>query len=121
MKRNKAEAQGAPIATETTQESALNLSSLRPSDELQVYYNDAYMREKQRFNDMFGLLEEDVPAPDAVNKLYVENSSPSIDMSQYVPVKKYKKVKSTATVFVLLTLICAAAAAYFALKISGII
>ncbi len=120
MKKNRAEEQGAIIQTEPKQESALNLSTLRPSDELQVYYNDAYMREKQRFNDMFGLLEEDVPAPDAVKKLSVENQAAKIDMSQYVPVKKYKKVKSTATIFVILTIICAAAAAFFGLKYLGI-
>ncbi|NCA92435.1 hypothetical protein EOM82_04190 [bacterium] len=120
MKKNKAEAQGIAVAAETKQENTLNLSTLRPSDELQVYYNDAYMREKQRFNDMFGLLEEDVPAPEAVKKFYEADDKPNIDLSQYVPVKKYKKVKSTATLFVLLTIICAAAAAFFGLKYMGI-
>lgn len=121
MKKNKAEAQGAPNAAEERQESTLNLSTLRPSDELQVYYNDAYMREKQRFNDMFGLLEDDVPAPDAVKRLSQDSSAPSIDMSCFVPLKKYKKAKSTATFFVVLTIICAAAAAFFALKYMNIL
>lgn len=93
----------------------LTLDSMRPSDELQVYYNDAYMREKQRFNDMFGLIDDDTPAPEA-KKLFAESDQSDIDLSDYVSIKKFKRVKRTAIFFVVLTFVCSAAAALFALK-----
>lgn len=118
MKKNTTDANVQFNLDEPTQ--TLKVEKLQPSDELQVYYNDAYMREKQRFNDIFGLLDEDMPAPDAAKKIILENAKAE-DMSQFVPLKRYKKLKSTATVFVLLTIICAGAAAYFALKFLNII
>lgn len=118
MKKNKTEANVQFNIDEPTNNA--KVETMRPSDELQVYYNDAYMREKQRFNDIFGLLEDDMPAPDAVKKIQLENAEP-VDLSQYVPLKKFKKVKSVAGVFVFLTIVCAAAAAFFALKVLGVL
>lgn len=118
MKKTKAETQNFQVNTE---ERNVTLDTMRPSDELQVYYNDAYMREKQRFNDMFGLLEDDVPAPDAVKRICIENAQNQIDLSEYVPLKKFKRVKSTATFFVLTTIVLAAATAYFVLKFFSIL
>lgn len=121
MRKVNNEKQNFQLNTDEQTTNNVSLDTMRPSDELQVYYNDAYMREKQRFNDMFGFLEEDVPAPDAVKRICIENAQKEMDMSAYISLKKHKKVKSTATVFVLLTLVCAAAAAYFALKFLNIL
>lgn len=118
MKKNKTEANIQVDMEQPTQ--GATLDTMRPSDELQVYYNDAYMREKQRFNDMFGFLEEDEPSPDVVKRILLENAKNDVDLSNYVPLKKFKRIKATATLFVLLTLVCAAAAAYFALKFLNI-
>ena len=63
MKKNKKEVVNQPIATPeqnpvAPSTTAFPLSEMSPSEELQIYYNDAYMREKQRFNDMFGIIDE---------------------------------------------------------------
>lgn len=64
---------------------AFPLSDMSPSDELQIYYNDAYLREKQRFNDIFGIIEHEEEKP--------KEEAPSVDLSEYVPIAEYKKVK----------------------------
>lgn len=119
MKKIKSKPQDFQINMEQ-QNTNVTLDTMRPSDELQVYYNDAYMREKQRFNDMFGMLEDDSPAPDAAKRLFAESNQDNIDLSEYVTLKKFKRVRSTATIFVLVSLVLAAATAFFALKFLNI-
>ena len=63
MKKNKKNAASLPVAAPEQEQKAVqtdssSLSEMSPSEELQIYYNDAYMREKQRFNDMFGIIDE---------------------------------------------------------------
>ncbi|NLL55630.1 MAG: hypothetical protein GX242_00240 [Clostridiales bacterium] len=82
-----------------------------PSDELQLYYNDAYMKERERFNNLFGTIEEDVLAPKQVETVYVE---PSPD--EFVSVSAYKKAKRSARFFATAAIVFAAAAVVFALK-----
>lgn len=82
-----------------------------PSDELQLYYNDAYMNERERFNNIFGVIEEDALAPKQVETVYVEPSP-----EKFVDIKQYKKAKRSRGFFVFTTLIFAAAAVVFALK-----
>ena len=63
---------------------AFPLSDMSPSDELQIYYNDAYLREKQRFNDIFGIIE-----PEEEKK----EEAPAINLDDYVTLEEFKKVK----------------------------
>ncbi len=96
MKENMAQNQKMPFA---------------PSDELQLYYNDAYMKERERFNNIFGVIEEDALAPKQVETVYVE---PSPD--KYITVEQFKKAKKGKGLFVFTTIILAAATIFFALK-----
>ena len=64
---------------------AFPLSDMGPSDELQIYYNDAYMREKQRFNDIFGIIEHEEEKP--------QETVVAPNLDDYVPVAEYKRVK----------------------------
>lgn len=73
------------VPTEAAKDTA---PEMKPSDELQIYYNDAYMREKQRLNNIFGVIEEDKPV--------VETVEVEPDMSDYVHIGKYKKMKRRA-------------------------
>ncbi len=82
-----------------------------PSDELQSYYNDAYMKERERFNNLFGVIEEDALAPSKVETVYVEPSP-----EKYVTVEDYKKTKRLSGFFIFTTVIFAAAAIVLALK-----
>lgn len=91
---------------------AFPMSEMAPSEELQIYYNDAYMRERQRFNDIFGIIEQDEPEKE---KVYIEPSP-----EEYVTVKKFKKVKRTANIFVVTTLVLAAAVIVLALKLLNV-
>ena len=84
-------------AQETAEKSttAFPMSEMSPSDELQIYYNDAYMREKQRFNDMFGIIERPeeehaLPSPETQQAFVAQQPKESDD---YVPVAKYEKMR----------------------------
>ena len=113
MKKKKAEQQLPPVENTTNAEpattTAFPISDMSPSDELQIYYNDAYLKEKQRFNDIFGIIETEKPVAE---KVYVEPS-----LEEYVEKKKFKKVKRIATLFIVLTIALAVVVALFALKI----
>ncbi len=91
---------------------AFPLSDMVPGEELQIYYNEAYMREKQRFNDIFGIIEQEEPEKE---KVYVQ---PSPD--EYVTMKQYRRSKRTTSVFVFLTLCLAAAVAVLVLKVLNV-
>ena len=65
--------------------SEVPLANMAPSEELQIYYNDAYMREKQRFNDIFGIIEEP--------KDEKQEEAQGPDLSEYVHVDEFKKLK----------------------------
>ncbi len=77
-------------------------TEMKPADELQVYYNDAYMREKQRLNSIFGVIEEDQPV--IQTERIIEP-----DMDEYVPIAKYKKVKRKAGWLTFFTIVFAVA------------
>ncbi len=79
------------------------IPEITPSDELQIYYNDAYMREKQRLNEIFGVIPEDAPV---VKNEHVEET----DMSDYVTLKQYKKMKRRAGALAFFTVLFAVAA-----------
>lgn len=97
-----------------------NIQPNAPGNELHVYYNDAYMKERERFNSIFGIVDSTEDSPDieqpVKETVYVE---PSAD--EYVPIKKYKKVKGALAAFVIIAIIGVAAAAVFALNFFGII
>jgi hypothetical protein len=87
-----------------------------PSDELQLYYNDAYMKERERFNNIFGVIDEDALAPNKVETVYIE---PSPD--KFVTMAKFKKAKKKINFFVITTLIFAGISVFYILKTQGII
>ncbi len=74
---------------------------MKPGDELQIYYNDAYMRERQRLNDIFGVIEGE---PVVEKEVVVEP-----DMSDFVHVSEYKKMKRRAAALGVFTAIFAIA------------
>ncbi|MBR1747689.1 MAG: hypothetical protein IJ735_05725 [Clostridia bacterium] len=80
-----------PAATPTT--TAFPLSDLAPSEELQIYYNDAYMREKQRFNDMFGIIETSEPVKTSVQPDPTPVEQASASEEEYVPLAEYEKLR----------------------------
>lgn len=92
---------------------AFPLSDMTPSDELQIYYNEAYMKEKKRFNDIFGIIEQEEQEKE---KVYIP---PSPD--EYVTMKKYKRAQNVATAFIALTIVLAAATTVLILKFLNII
>lgn len=114
MKKKKQSVPVEPTPAETPKRNptAFPLSDLVPGEELQIYYNEAYMKEKQRFNDIFGIIEQEEPEKE---KVYVQ---PSPD--EYVTVKQYRRSKRTASVFVFLTLCLAAAVAVLVMKVLNV-
>jgi len=82
-----------------------------PSDELQLYYNDAYMKERERFNNIFGVIDDDALAPNQVETVYVEPSS-----DKYVTMKQFKGAKRKIGFFVFTTLVFVAATVILVLK-----
>lgn len=76
------------------------VTEMSPSDDLQVYYNDAYMREKQRLNEIFGVIVEDTPT--VKSEHLVEP-----DLSDYVLKSDYKKLKRRLGFFVVTTVVFA--------------
>ena len=91
MKKKKQEeqllSQKAPVEEKSNNinTTAFPLSDMKPSEELQIYYNDAYMREKQRFNDIFGIIEQ--PAEEKPQE------TPEPDLNDYVHIDEFKKLK----------------------------
>ena len=77
-------------------------TEMKPGDELQIYYNDAYMRERQRLNDIFGVIAEEQPVVE--KEVVVEP-----DMSDFVHVREYKKMKRRAAALGVFTAIFAIA------------
>lgn len=86
-----------------------------PSDELQLYYNDAYMKERERFNNIFGIIEEDALAPKQVETVYVE---PSPD--KFVTMQEFKKAKKKASFLLFTTIVFALATVALVLKVIGL-
>lgn len=89
-----------------------------PKDTLQNYYKDAYMRERERFNSMFGTIEFNPPyeAPVYADNDTLQNNE---QVANIAPQKKLKKTKRALCVFVILTIAALGAAAYFAAKLYG--
>jgi len=96
MKKKKQNEQPVEQAQDTAKSTtAFPISEMSPSEELQIYYNDAYMREKQRFNDMFGIIERpeeerSQPSPETQQAIVEQIKKESDD---YVPVAKYEKLR----------------------------
>lgn len=90
-----------PSVTPETRTAETTVPEMTPGEELQVYYNDAYMREKQRLNDIFGIIEEE--APTVVEKVIEP------DMSDYVHISELKKQKRRTAVLAVFTAIFAIA------------
>lgn len=112
MKKKKKLKQTEAPQEEKRNPTAFPLSDMSPSDELQIYYNEAYLKEKKRFNDIFGIIEHEEVEKE---KVYIP---PSPD--EYVTVKKYKRAQNVATAFISLSIILAAAVAILALKLFGV-
>ncbi len=56
-----------------------------------TYYNSAYMKERERFNNVFGLLEEDKSSTFAVQEQQSTANNqvpPAQNYHNYVPLKK---------------------------------
>ena len=99
--------------TDNRNPTAFPLSDMAPSDELQVYYNEAYMREKKRFNDIFGIIEQEEQEKE---KVYIPPSP-----EEYVTVKRYKRLLNVATAFISLSIILGAATVVLLLKFLNVI
>lgn len=100
-----------PVAEERNV-TAFPLSDMAPSEELQIYYNEAYMREKQRFNEIFGIIEQNEPEQE---KIYIEPSP-----AEYVKMERYRKKRNKANFFLVTTVIFAVAAIALLLKVLGV-
>lgn len=89
-----------------------------PQETLQTYYKDAYMRERDRFNSMFGTIEYNPPYE---RPIYPETETLQKNVMQedMVPKKKLKKSKRALSIFIVLTIIAIGAAVYFASKAYG--
>jgi hypothetical protein len=86
---------------------------------LQTYYKEAYMRERERFNSMFGALEYN-PVYEA--PIYQEATPEQpVETEPMVPQIKLKKARRALAVFVILTIGFLGAAAYFAAKVFELI
>lgn len=81
-----------PVETKEVAAPEVPSTQLTPSDELQIYYNEAYLREKQRFNDMFGIIESERTEKKAAPVLPAQQAvDEKKDDERYVPVEKYVK------------------------------
>lgn len=86
---------------------------------LQTYYKDAYMRERERFNSMFGALDYN-PVYEA--PIYEEKAATeTVVAEEVVPAKKLKKARGALAVFIILTIAFLGAAAYFGAKAFNLI
>ena len=94
------------------QESGFSL----PPETLQAYYRDAYMRERERFNSMFGTLDYNPPYEEPICKEKAEEPQ-----EEMVPKKKYKKAKGALASFIVLTVVFLATTLFFAAKFFEII
>ena len=94
---------------------AFPMSEMSPSEELQIYYNDAYMKEKQRFNDMFGIIDEPKAAPQQQQPDYtppyvVQPNAPAGEDYAYAAAlqrekKQKKKLSGVAKFFIALAVV----------------
>ena len=75
--------------------------------ELQTYYSEAYINERERLNSMFGRLD----TYPIVEKEIVYRDP---DYTNYVPIKKYKKKCAAATVLGILFAIATLGAGFLA-------
>lgn len=82
-----------------------------PPDTLQSYYKDAYMKERERFNSMFGTLDYNPPYEEPICK-----ETQQQEQEEMVSKKKYKKAKGAVAAFVVLTVVFLASTAFFAAK-----
>lgn len=87
-----------------------------PLDTLQAYYNNAYMKERERFNSMFGVLPNNPPFenPEYYNKN--ESTEEPVPQEPQVPLAKYKKLKGALTAIVILGILSLGAALFFAIS-----
>lgn len=76
-------------------------------EKLQAYYNDAYIGERDRLNSMFGRIDT---YPVVEEKIIYRDP----DLTEYVPIKKYKKKSCAAAVLGILFGIAAIACAVLA-------
>lgn len=92
---------------------------------LQTIFSDAYMRERERFNSIYGTLDNNPPFQytDYMEKTVapvvpVEEDVDDVQAEQIaaedtVPLKKYKKAKGWAVFFLITTAIAVGAVVYF--------
>lgn len=89
---------------------------------LQTYFKDAYMRERERFNSMFGTLDYNPPFDYTdYNKKEETAETQKEILEDMVPLKKYKKSKRATVAFVILSLIFLGAAAFFGANYFGLL
>lgn len=93
-----------------------NKNSVIPKETLQTYFKDAYMRERERFDSMFGVLEYNPPFEYPEYQKEEHQAEIKRIIESTVPKKKYKKNKKARTAFVILTLIFLASTLYFGAK-----
>lgn len=91
-----------------------------PEDSLQSVFADSYMRERERFNSMYGVLENNPPfeypqyaakTPQSTAQTQQDAAAEEIP-SDTVPLKKYKKVKCWLVTFILLFAVALGGIAY---------
>lgn len=85
-------------------------------DTLRAYYKDAYMRERERFNSMFGTLDYYPPYEEPKEEIDIDEI-----LADTVPKQKYKKAKRCIATFAVLTVVFLASTAFLALKHFSII
>lgn len=77
-----------------------------PNEQLQTYYNEAYINERERLNAMFGRIDAPVIKKEIIYR--------DPDLSEYVHISKYKKKARCATVLGILFAIATVAAGVLA-------
>ena len=81
------------------------------TETLQAYFKDAYMKERDRYNSMFGVLDNNPPFEYKVSQREEPQEIARVDISS---TKKLKKVKRTKNVFIVLSLVLLGAVVFFA-------
>lgn len=81
-------------------------ASFIPNEQLQTYYNEAYINERERLNAMFGRIDAPVIKKEIIYR--------DPDLSEYVHISKYKKKATCAAVLGMLFAIATVAAGVLA-------
>lgn len=83
-----------------------------PTEMLQDYFKDAYMKERERYNSMFGVLDNNPPFE---YKIFKKDEQTQKTNHELLSLKrKYKKARRAKNVFVVFSLLLLGAVIFFA-------